>query len=96
METVLSLFKSYFILMLLLLVLSYLAPKDSYKKYFQFFIGVWMCVLLIRPVVQWLDKGEKIVFSNKEAIEERLEDVEQWQGDGVDIFELFILDRETE
>lgn len=95
METVLSLIKSYFILLLLLLILSYLAPKDCYKRYFQFFIGVWISIFLLKPVIEWMDSGERIVYSGREQIEQRLEEIEEWQGDGVNIFELFFMDQKA-
>lgn len=96
METILSLFKSYFVLMLLLLMLSYLAPKDSYKKYFQFFIGAWMCVLLLKPVFGWFDQGEEIVYSGTDEILEEISGLEEWQGEEVNLFELFFVDSQTD
>lgn len=95
METVLSLIKSYFILMVLLLVLSYLAPKDCYKKYFQFFIGIWVSILLLQPVISWMESGERLAHTAQEQIEARLDEIENWQGDEVNIFELFFVDREA-
>lgn len=92
METILSLFKSCFVLMLLLLIMSYLAPKDSYKKYFQFFIGAWMCVLLLRPVFAWFDHGEEFVCSETDEVLEEISKLEKWEGEEVNLFELFFVD----
>ena len=96
MTAILELLKSYFVLLLLLLLLSYLAPKESYKKYFQFFIGAWMCVLLIRPVFSWLNQGKEIVMKHQEEVEEQLSQIDQWQEEGVDVFELFFMDSEVD
>lgn len=78
--------------MLLLLVMSYLAPKDSYKKYFQFFIGAWMCVLLFKPVLTWIGEGIQIDWESRQQLEEQIGQMEEWQEEEVDIFELFYMD----
>lgn len=91
MEIIISLVKSYSILMLLLLVMSHLAPKDSYKKYFQFFIGAWMCVLLLKPVLAWMGKGFTVEWEGRQQIEKQIGQMEEWQEDGGDIFELFYM-----
>ncbi len=96
MDIILAYIKSYFILTLLLLVLSYLAPEDRYKRYFQYFIGVWMCVLLLRPVMTWFGSGEDVAYVSMQELEERLSEIDKWQGDGVDIFEIFSIDGEME
>ena len=40
----------FYIFMLILMVFSYLVPKEEYKKYMQFFVGVFVVVLLLKPV----------------------------------------------
>ena len=94
MEAILSLIKSYFVLMLLLLLLTHLAPKESYKKYFQFFIGAWMCVLLLRPVLGWFRDGEALDTSLKKEVLEEIQKSEKWNGAEVDLYELYKADTE--
>ena len=40
MEVVLTFVKNYFVLMLIFYLLSYLTPKETYQKYFDFFGSV--------------------------------------------------------
>ena len=40
MEVVLTFVKNYFVLMLIFYLLSYLTPKETYQKYFHFFVSV--------------------------------------------------------
>ncbi len=96
MDSILSLVKSYFILAVLLMVLSYLAPKEEYKRYFQYFIGIWLCVLLLRPVIALFTDGEELAYYNMKELEEQLGDLDEWQEEGVDIFEIFRMDSEAQ
>lgn len=94
MEFILSFVKSYFALVLVLVMVSYLTPKEKYKKYFQFFIGVLMAVLLLSPVVQWKEKrGNPIEFYNVKEIRKKLESI-QFEADKEDIFELFFMEND--
>ena len=46
--------KKFYIFMLILMVFSYLVPKEEYKKYIQFFIGIFVvfnCFYLVFIVV---------------------------------------------
>ncbi len=47
--------KSYLYLALIFLVCSYLSPKDEYKKYFQFMLGIFMAVIILKPLTQKQD-----------------------------------------
>ncbi len=46
--------KNYYIFMLIFMVLSFLVPKDEYKVYIQFFVGIFMVVLLLEPILELL------------------------------------------
>lgn len=93
MDTIIAFFKSYVILMLLLLVISYLAPKDSYKKYIQFFVGTWMCILLLKPVLHWMGTDMSTDWESGIQIGDDVMQMQTWQGEEVDIFELFYMDQ---
>lgn len=82
MDSIVEIVKSYFVLAILLMVLSYLAPKEEYKRYFQYFIGIWLCVLLLRPVIALFTDGEETAYSHMLEIEEELDDIDRWQEDG--------------
>ena len=45
--------KDYYVFMLILMIFSYLVPKEEYKRYIQFFIGIFVVVLLIKPVLEF-------------------------------------------
>ena len=96
MDTIYDYIKSYFILSLMLLILSYLTPNESYKRYFQYFIGVWICVLLLQPVLSFYTGGEELMYQSFSELEEELADMEKWQEEGVDIFEFFSMDGESQ
>lgn len=46
MEVVLTFVKNYFVLMLIFYLLSYLTPKETYQKYFHFFVSVLVITVL--------------------------------------------------
>ena len=49
----LAFLKDYYIFMLILLIFSYLVPKEEYKRYIQFFIGIFVVVLFLKPVLEF-------------------------------------------
>lgn len=63
--------------MMILFLFSYLTPKEDYKKYFQFFIGVLMVAILMRPVIGLL--GEERKAEVRERVERMLEECERGQ-----------------
>lgn len=94
MALILSLIKSYLILMLLLLVLSYLVPNESYRRYVQFFIGVWMCVLLLRPVFDFFRNPEETARREIGEIQDEISGRKKWEWEGPGLYELFEMDTE--
>lgn len=63
--------------MMILFLFSYLTPKEDYKKYFQFFIGVLMVAILMRPVIGLLGEDRKAEV--RERVERMLEECERRQ-----------------
>ena len=51
METIIVFVKNYFLFLLVLYLISYLAPQESYRKYYRFFV----CELM-KPVLGFLQK----------------------------------------
>lgn len=89
MDTILEMVKAYFLMMLLLMLFSYMMPKESYKKYVQFFIGVLMAVFLLKPVASWFSQNNsQVVYKNYEEITAQLAEIE-YNEEGADIFEIF-------
>ena len=96
MDVIRSFVKSYFIFLLLLQVIAYLTPKESYKKYVQFFTGALMAVILLRPVLTWMDKETKLPdYAQFEEVMEQLEDI-CYEGEEEDMFEIFFMEDNTE
>ena len=60
--------KNYYIFMLILMIFSYLVPREEYKKYIQFFIGIFVVVMFLEPVLAFftIDDPERIyeIFEN--------------------------------
>ncbi|MDD6444762.1 MAG: stage III sporulation protein AF [Lachnospiraceae bacterium] len=92
MQTILQFVKSYFIFMLILFLFSYLAPKESCRKYFHFFIGVLMTAVLLQPLLQLFrqDTGKQFRQELSE-IEEEISDMEYYEK-GENIYEQFLTD----
>lgn len=96
MEAVLSFMKNFLVLTLILFVFSYLVPKESYQKYVQFFIGIFMAVILLMPVAEWIFQGNgDFVYQSFDKMTEQLNEIEWNEENGEDIFEIFNLDTET-
>ena len=87
MESILELLKSYFALVLVLLVFSYLMPKESYKKYMQFFVGIFLGVMIIRPVAEWIISDEAPMV-NLEELQRELEKI-SFDMEGEDMYEIY-------
>lgn len=45
--------KHYYVFMLILMIFSYLVPKEEYKRYIQFFIGIFVVVLFLKPALEF-------------------------------------------
>lgn len=89
MEKILEIFKNYFGIAFILLILSYLTPRENYRKYLQFFISVLIAVILFLPLTEWINKGSKGKERlSWEDMEERLSTYE-YKMEGEDLFEIF-------
>ena len=94
---ILDFVKNYFLLMLILFLISYLAPQENYRKYFNFFIGAMMIAILIQPLHVFLN-GDARDSAKKELdqIREKMESIEYCEK-GENIFEQFLGEtKETE
>ena len=72
MEVVLTFVKNYFVLMLIFYLLSYLTPKETYQKYFHFFVSVLVITVLAQPLLVYVGGMKK-----EEARQQLHEIVEQ-------------------
>jgi stage III sporulation protein AF len=89
--------KKFYIFMLILMVLSYLVPKEEYKKYIQFFIGIFVVVLLLKPVLEFftVDNPTRI-YEMFESFNEQMNELEFELEEGENIYEYFFLEGERE
>ena len=46
--------KNYYVCLLILMIFSFLVPKEAYKSHIQFFIGIFLIVLLLKPTLQFI------------------------------------------
>lgn len=89
--------KNYYVFMLLLMVFSYLVPKDEYKKYIQFFIGVFVVVLLLKPVLEFFTMDEPArIYEVFEPFNQQMEQLDLEIEEGENIFEHFFFEGEGE
>ena len=92
--------KELYVFALLLLIFSYLVPKEEYKSYIQFFIGIFMIVIILKPVLTIITADEPAaLYEIFDGFNERLEQMEMddWRANETeDIYELFIFKGEGE
>ena len=86
MEVVLTFVKNYFVLMLIFYLLSYLTPKETYQKYFHFFVSVLVITVLL-VYVGGMKKEE--ARQQLHEIVEQMESIE-YQEKGENIFEQYL------
>lgn len=68
--------KNYYVFMLILMVLSFLVPKEEYKVYIQFFVGIFMMMLLLEPVLELLTmENPSFIYQIFEELNEKIEEV---------------------
>lgn len=89
--------KNYYVFMLILLLFSYLVPKETYKRYIQFFIGIFVVVLFLKPLLELgaIDIQNLLneVFT---PFNQKIGDLEMEVQEGESIFEYFFLEGEGE
>jgi hypothetical protein len=98
-EVIRSFVKNYFLFLLLLQIIAYLVPKDSYKTYVQFFTGALMALILLRPALTWMNgRAELSEYVQWDELMEQLEELEKngYEGEGEDMFEIFFVEEDTE
>ena len=68
--------KNYYIFMLILMVVSFLVPKDEYKVYIQFFVGIFMVVLFLEPILELFTAQDASYFYQIfEELNQKIEEV---------------------
>ena len=86
----LEILKNYYVFMLVLLVISYLVPKEDYKIYIQFFISVFFVVVLLKPVLTFFTMEDySEVYLMFETFRNQVEQLDLKVEEGVDVFEYF-------
>lgn len=89
--------KKFYVFMLILMVLSYLVPKEEYKKYIQFFIGIFVVVLLLKPVLEFLALDNPTeIYEMFNSFNAQMKELEFELEEGENIYEYFILEGEGE
>lgn len=89
--------KNYYVFMLILMVFSYLVPKEEYKKYIQFFIGIFVVVLLLKPVLEiFTMDSPTLIYEVFEPFNKQMEQLDLEIEEGESIFEHFFFEGEGE
>lgn len=89
--------KNYYVFMLILMVFSYLVPKEDYRKYIQFFVGIFMVVLLLKPILELFHTNTPTrIYEVFEEFNEHMNQIEWNEDRGRTIYENFFLEREGE
>ena len=80
----------FYIFMLILMVFSYLVPKEEYKKYMQFFVGVFVVVLLLKPVLEFVTMDNPMrIYEVFDSFNVQINDLEFELEEGDNIYEYF-------
>lgn len=89
--------KNYYVFMLVLMVFSYLVPKEEYKVYIQFFISVFIIVLLLKPVMEIFTTDDTHhLYELFEQFRQQIENLDIKMEKGEDIYEHFFFEGEGE
>lgn len=92
----LELLKDYYVFMLIIMVLSYLVPKNEYKAYIHFFIGIFLVVLFLKPLLEIFYTNDfsylSKLFSDMNAYIEHID----YESKEENIFEYFFLEGKGE
>lgn len=87
--------REYYIFMLILMIFSYLVPKDEYRKYIQFFIGIFMVTLILKPVLQlFLMEDPSRIYEVFETFNQYVGQMELEEGEN--IYEYFFFEGKRE
>lgn len=82
--------RNYYVFVLILMIFSYLVPKEEYKRYIQFFISIFVIVLLLKPIVELLMVKDSSVLEDTFSIfNDKVNALEFEIGEQEDIFEYF-------
>ena len=47
--------KSYLYLAFFFMVMTYLTPKEQYRRYFRFMLGVFLAVIILKPLTKKIE-----------------------------------------
>ena len=87
--------KNYYVFMLVLMIFSFLVPREEYKAYIQFFIGIFLIVLLLKPILSFFTAKEpERIYTVFEELNVRIEDMDLEKGET--IYEYFFSKGEGE
>ena len=87
--------KNYYIFMLILMVVSYLVPKEEYKKYIQFFVGVFVVVLFLKPILELFTmENSTRIYEVFESFNAQMGQVNLELEEGKTIYEYFFFEGE--
>ena len=82
--------RNYYVFVLILMIFSYLVPKEDYKRYIQFFISIFVIVLLLKPILEFLMVKDSSVLEDTFSIfNDKVNALEFQIGEQEDIFEYF-------
>ncbi len=89
--------KNYYIFMLVLLIFSYLVPKEEYKTYIQFFISIFMIVLLLKPILTFFATEDFTdIYRWGRDLENRIDNLDMQMQEGENLFEYFFFEGKGE
>ena len=89
--------KKFYLFMLILMVFSYLVPKEEYKKYIQFFIGIFVVVLFLKPVLEFFSMDNPTrIYEVFESFHLQMEQLDMELVEGENIYERFFFEGEGE
>jgi len=87
--------KNYYVFMLALMVFSFLVPREEYRVYIQFFVGIFLIVLLLKPVLEFLTlENPTMIYEIFDKMNQQIEGIELEKGGN--IYEHFFFKGEGE
>ena len=77
--------KSYLYLALFFMVMTYLLPREQYRRYFSFMLGVFLAVIILKPLAAGYEYDLRFAELTK-----KIEGISyEYDADATDLFKAF-------
>lgn len=92
-----KLFIRFYIVSFILVIFSYLVPKESYKAFIQFFISIFVILLMMKPVLSiiMVDYSDRL-YESFQDFNSKISEIGEASYEDWNMYEYFIAERKGE